>query len=124
MIAEAVICLAMNIYHEARSEPIVGRMAVVEVTLNRVASDEYPNDVCEVVWQNKQFSWTHDGKSDKMKDDYHRKRSLEIANAYIKGGFRSNLTKGATHYHADYVSPYWNKSFDKVTKIGTHIFYK
>ena len=53
----SVTCLATNIYFEARSEDRVGQYAVAEVTLNRVASPDYPDDVCEVVWQDKQFSW-------------------------------------------------------------------
>jgi hypothetical protein len=30
----------------------------------------------------------------------------------------------ATHYHANYVLPYWASSLDKITVIGAHIFYK
>jgi spore germination cell wall hydrolase CwlJ-like protein len=59
------IALACNIYWEARTETLQGMMAVVAVTLNRVASAKYPDTVREVVWQRKQFSWTHDGKVDR-----------------------------------------------------------
>lgn len=58
------IALACNIYYEARTEGLEGMMAVVAVTMNRVASKHYPNTVREVVWDNKQFSWTHDGQYD------------------------------------------------------------
>ena len=58
LLQSALICLAMNIYHEARSEPIAGRVAVAEVTLNRVESKYYPNDICGVVYQKGKKSCT------------------------------------------------------------------
>ena len=64
----AATCLALNVYFEARSEPMIAQFAVAQVTMNRVASEKYPDNVCDVVWQKKQFSWTHDGKSDKPKE--------------------------------------------------------
>ena len=68
MIETALLCLALNVYFEARSEPIAGKIAVAEVTLNRVASQDYPNTICEVVLQENQngcsFSWWCDKKSD------------------------------------------------------------
>ena len=51
-------CLAMNIYHEARSESMQGQIAVAQVTLNRVEHDKWPSTICEVVYEPKQFSWT------------------------------------------------------------------
>ena len=62
------IALACNIYFEARDESIEGMMAVVAVTMNRVESAKYPATVAEVVWQNRQFSWTKDGKVDRPKN--------------------------------------------------------
>ena len=130
MLSAAALCLAMNMYHEARSEGIRGMMAVAEVTMNRVESKKYPNNVCAVVKQgyrkgNKscQFSWYCDGKSDKMKNQHWREIAEEMAIDYLTG-LDTNFTQGATHYHASYVRPYWADSFDKTTQIGTHIFYK
>ncbi len=62
---DEVFCLAQNIYFEASVEHRVGKSAVAHVTLNRVDSPRYPDSVCEVVWQDRQFSWTQDGKSDR-----------------------------------------------------------
>jgi len=130
MLSAAVMCLAMNMYHEARSEGIQGMMAVAEVTMNRVESDKFPDNVCEVVEQGYhkgkhrcQFSWYCDGKSDKMRDERWRLTAEELAIDYLTG-FDSNFTQGATFYHASYVKPYWAKHFEKTTQIGTHIFYK
>jgi len=76
------IALACNVYWEARSETVEGMMAVVAVTLNRVGSKHYPNTVREVVWQRKQFSWTHDGKVDRPKNRPSWKQALQIARRF------------------------------------------
>ncbi len=76
------IALACNIYFETRSETVEGMMAVVAVTLNRVGSDKYPNTVREVVWQRKQFSWTHDGKVDRPKNRPSWLQALKMAERF------------------------------------------
>ena len=121
---EAILCLAMNIYHEARDQDLMGQMAVAEVTMNRVKDPRYPDDVCKVVWQNKQFSWTNDGKTDKMYDDKSRRQAMQLAAAYVNGYIQSTLTKGATHYHNLTIKPYWANERKKTLRIGDHIFYK
>ena len=60
-------CLVRNVYHESRNQSLLGQAAVAHVTLSRVKSPLYPDSVCGVVWQKGQFSWTEDGKSDRMK---------------------------------------------------------
>lgn len=127
-------CLALNIYHEARSESLAGQYAVADVVLNRVESRNYPNTICGVVYQAKmwegspvrdkcQFSWFCDGKSDKPTETDAWFRSITVAvNIVHKGQFRG-LTENATHYHTDYVSPTWNKSLDYIGRIGNHLFY-
>jgi len=124
MIAEAVLCLAMNIYHEARDQDLMGQMAIAEVTMNRVYATAWPDDVCKVVWQKKQFSWTHDGKSDRMYNEKARRTAITLATLYVSGNLESFVTGGATHYHAAYVNPYWTNHLEKTTEIGTHVFYK
>lgn len=129
-------CLAMNIYHEARNQPIEGQTAVAYVTLNRVMSNKYPDSICEVVWQrnwsnkyNKwvaQFSWTLDGKPDTAYNIEAWMHALDIAAlVYINYGKDGrDPTKGATHYHANYVNPSWSKHLVKTSIIEDHIFYK
>ena len=121
---EAVLCLAMNIYHEARDQDLMGQMAVAEVTLNRVDSTRWPDSICEVVWQDKQFSWTKDGKSDRMFEEDARHLATSLARMYVYGELESFVTHGATHYHATFVNPYWADQLEKTTEIGTHVFYK
>ena len=124
----AVACMAMAIFFEARSEPVHGQIAVGNVIMNRVESPKFPNTVCEVVWQRKQFSFTHDGKSDNIykhkniRDVYAAKSAINYAEAIIEGYGRLDLT--STHYHTTYVNPYWNKGMQVEDVIGSHIFYK
>ena len=63
---QEVYCGAQNVYFESQGEPGLGMVAVSQVVINRVEDTRWPNTICEVVWQNKQFSWTHDGKSDRI----------------------------------------------------------
>ena len=137
MISAAVMCLALNIYHEARSEPLAGQLAVGFSTMNRVADERYPDTVCKVVHQAKynawdmenpirhrcQYSWFCDGLSDKPKND---KAMLEatILAQKIYYGVSTDISEGATHYHATYVTPYWASDMEVVLTINQHIFYK
>lgn len=128
MIETALLCLALNVYFEARSEPIAGQLAVAEVTLNRVASPDYPNTICGVVLQKKgktcQFSWWCDGKSDKPTERYAFQQSKALAKMMIEDGeYISVVGKNVTHYHAQSVNPYWSNDLGYVQKLGNHIFY-
>lgn len=118
-------CLALNIYHEARSEPPVGRYAVAWVTLNRVEHEKFRNTVCKVVYQPGQFSWTEDGKSDKTYEKEAYKEAMKIAEDvyFAKELGKIDPTGGATFYHAVYVKPKWRHSMSSSLKIGKHIFY-
>jgi N-acetylmuramoyl-L-alanine amidase len=117
-------CLALNIYHEARGEPEEGQLAVAHVTLNRVRSPRFPNNICSVVWQSGQFSWTRDGRSNTPRDRrawQEAQRLASIAINWHRAG--DDFSYGATFYHADYVRPYWADIFQEVVTIGAHIFY-
>lgn len=119
-----LFCLALNVYFEARSEDVIGQYAVAEVTLNRVASDRFPDTICEVVWQRKQFSWTHDGKSDRPRDQKAWRRAIAVASYALEDDGHEVVGYDALYYHADYVRPYWASSYKVVGKVGRHIFYK
>lgn len=124
MLEAAILCLAQNIYFEARDQDLLGQMAVAEVTMNRVDSPRWPDDVCGVVWQDKQFSWTHDGKSDRMYNEKARHLAMQLADAYVNARIESFLTEGATHYHSYKVNPYWASKLEPTVTIGYHTFYK
>ena len=117
-------CLAKNIYHEARGEDLLGQLAVAQVTLNRVESKRYPNDVCHVVMQRKQFSWANRSANrwshPKGKAWSHAK---QLAEQFLNGGVRIQGLETALYYHAEWVDPNWKDPKALVAKIGTHIFY-
>jgi spore germination cell wall hydrolase CwlJ-like protein len=120
-----------NIYYEAKSESREGQIAVALVTLNRLASGNYANDVCGVVKQKTngmcQFSWvcqpffTTKHLTSNTNSLYNDIRNLAV---YVLMNYDNmdDVTKGATYYHADYVNPQWG--LPKTTQIGRHIFYK
>lgn len=115
-------CLALAIYFEARGEPLEGKIAVAEVIYNRVVDPRYPSDICSVVYERKQFSWTHDGKSDRPKDHKKYNEILELSKKIQKGNLF--VGDGVTHYHSTKVKPYWRNSLTRVKQIGNHIFYR
>ena len=129
MIGEVLMCLALNVYHEARSDTMIGQYAVAHVVMNRVQSDRFPDSVCDVVHQGYhkgkhkcQFSWYCDGKSDTPTEP--RAWALATLVAYdVLNGTVPDVTYGATHYHATYVRPYWAKHFKETVTHGSHIFY-
>lgn len=115
-------CLALNIYHEARSESSEGQIAVAQVTLNRVDHRVWPNTICEVVYDDKQFSWTFLVKDHKP----HEKKAWAVAKVIARDVMIGNVkdpTYGAVYYHANYVNPYWKKHVTLSKVIGAHLFY-
>ena len=124
-------CLARNIYHEAGYEPFEGKVAVAQVTINRVESGHFPSDICKVVYQKNvvyekvlcQFSWYCEGPSAKkpMNGPVYTE-SMEVAKKVLLEGFRLPSVKDALYFHGDYINPGWKR--EKVAKIGRHIFYK
>jgi spore germination cell wall hydrolase CwlJ-like protein len=115
-------CMADNLHWEAKVDGVVGMAAVASVVMNRVASPHYPNTVCKVVYQRKQFSWTlyKALRRQKLKHDW---QTLMVATLALKGQL-IDKTGGATHYHAMYVKPYWAETLPFTVQIGTHLFYK
>ena len=147
-------CMARNIYFESNNQSKAGQIAVARVVMNRVQDTRFPNTVCEVTqegptresWKTKkdptladqdrifypvkyrcQFSWYCDGKADEIisKENNHVWRvAQDIAFNVMVFNKYNGLVEGATHYHADYVDPDWNKTITLVTKIDDHIFYR
>ena len=127
--ANELECLTEAIYFEARGEPTDGQIAVAEVILNRVDTKNYPDTICDVVNQGTgrlhacQFSYTCDGLPEAVTEPWAWDRAARIASRLMAGAPRV-LTKQATHYHADYVDPYWAKVYPRVAKVGQHLFYR
>lgn len=132
ILASALLCLAANVYHEARNQDTVGQFAVAQVTMNRAHHD--PKRVCKVVAEPYQFSWLNGNTS------YHNgsitigpglvpheqaawKKALRVARTTLNSNVK-DLTGGATHYHTVSISLDWDKKMVRTARIGGHYFYR
>lgn len=118
--------LAMNMYYEAGHEPLIGKIAVGIVTMNRVRDDRFPKSIKGVVTEPNQFSW-YNGQVKPPTDMRIWRECYEAARLLLTNRAGNDIIKlleGATYFHAVYVSPPWKKTKTKVVQIGEHIFYK
>ena len=128
-------CLVEALYHEARSESLLGMLSVANVILTRKESSNFPNTICKVVHQGKywkdnpvrdkcHFSYWCDGRPERFTDMTGLIKSINVAEMSLKG-IQVRQTSHATHYHAYYVTPKWasNSAFKVLGQLGTHIFY-
>jgi len=126
--AAALECLTAAIYYEAGFESADGQRAVAQVLLNRMRHPAFPNNVCGVVYQGApepgcQFSFACDGSTAKAPAAAAWRRSRAVAQAALRGNVMAEVGE-ATHYHTDWVAPYWAPRLAKVKQIGAHIFYR
>lgn len=147
-------CMATNIYHESKNQSKLGMIAVARVVMNRVRDRRYPDTVCDVIyegpvtesWKTRQdpnlpdeeriyyprrdrcqFSWYCDGKPDDViskKNNIAWRLAQDVAIEVLAFDKYNGIVEGATHYHADYVDPAWNKTITLITKVDDHIFYR
>ena len=119
-----LMCMALNIYFEARNQDWDGQLAVAHVVQNRVLDSRFPNTHCSVIKDGGerrhqcQFSWYCDGKSDAPRDVRAWRNAMQVARSFWK---YEDPTNGALFYHADYVQPSWAGTNYNV--IGAHKFY-
>ena len=134
----AFMCMALNMYHEAKNQSMLGQIAVGQVVMNRVEDTRFPDNVCDVITEavtykgtdkpvlhKCQFSWYCDGQKDEP--EYHSEEwwnAQEYASIVLSGTIVLDVTEGATHYHATYVRPAWAKTKTRTTRIDRHIFYR
>jgi len=146
-------CLAINLYHEARSESMAGIVSVAMVVINRTKSAKFPNNICDVVqqgplresWKTSRypdipdtmrifypirgkchFSWWCDGKSDTPLEEESYRRMLDISDKLLEDNYIIDITEGADHYFATWidVEPEWAKHMTYIGTIDNHKFYK
>lgn len=118
-------CLAKNIFFEAGIEPIEGKIAVAQVTMNRLETKRWGDNVCSVVYARKQFSWTLEKKKVNEKPSGPLWKESMIALEKFIQGYRIIGLENSRHYHTDYIKkPYWAKKKRTVETIGQHIFYE
>jgi hypothetical protein len=125
----ALECLTSAIYYEAGQESTDGQRAVAQVVLNRVRHPAFPPNVCGVVYEGStratgcQFTFTCDGSLNRQPMQGAWQRARSVAEAAL-AGYVYKPVGTATHYHADYVVPYWASTLTKNAVIGAHIFYR
>ncbi|HTH29102.1 MAG TPA: cell wall hydrolase [Sphingobium sp.] len=124
----AIDCLAAAQYYEAGDDP-GGQRAVAQVVLNRLRHPAFPKSICAVVFQGSerasgcQFTFTCDGSLARMPSAAAWTRARALAARMLSGGIDARVGH-ATHYHTDWVVPYWSQSLDKVTAVDTHLFFR
>lgn len=120
-------CLALAVYFEARSDPLPGRMFVAQTVINRVESKRFPDTVCDVVLQKKQFSFfnkVYNGEPLIMSDSVVDQRAW---NRSIKEAYRFYMNKpdihDSCHYTTHNVSNKWTKKMEKLIEVDSHTWY-
>lgn len=129
----ALFCLALNDYYEARGEPLVSRLAVAKVVMNRTRDRRFPRDVCSVVKESRvtaddtracQFSWQCEGGNRVPEEENAWRHSLLLAAAVLYGGDSvEDPTGGALWFHSASIQPAWAEKWQKVGVMGRHAFY-
>ena len=127
-LSRATDCLAAAAYYEA-GDDAVGQKAVVQVVLNRLRHPAFPKTVCGVVFQGAerstgcQFTFTCDGALARQPSEAAWTRARQVATMALKGAVYRPVGY-ATHYHTDWVVPYWSASLDKIAEVHTHLFFR
>ena len=120
--------MAMNIYYEAGGEPLIGKIAVGAVTLNRLKDSRFPKNIRDVVTEPQQFSWYNSKIASTPPSNNKRwKESYEVAKMLLTKTVSSDIIKlleGATHFHATNIKPEWAARKTKVATIEGHVFYR
>lgn len=120
-----LLCLVTAMFFEARDQSITGMEMVAEVIMNRVEHPSFPDTVCDVVYERKQFSFANEGHASmydyqEPEDRMARYTALGVALRYLQG---DRLGSTSTHYHKTTVSPEWKSEFVLDGKVEDHIFY-
>ena len=120
---EASLYVALCVYFEARGEPLLGKIAVAQVILNR--AEKRKISVKEVIFQPYQFSWVVQGKRIPPINDWSAfLRCCYAVKKALDERLEGKTLDHADHYHADYVAPSWAKEMKVIKQIGRHIFYR
>jgi len=116
-------CLARNIYYEAGVEDMAGKIAVGNITINRVKTKYWGTRICDVVYSKDQFSWTKEKKRAWVELKGRAWADSKAAAEAVLNGLKVKQLDSALYYHADYVKPAWRDNSKRVLKVGRHIFY-
>jgi len=121
-------CLAAAMLYEA-GDDAKGQQAVGQVVINRVRHPAFPKSICAVVFQGSeratgcQFTFTCDGALNRRYSDAAWSRAQVLAEMMLSG-ITDPRVGLATHYHTDWVRPYWSDSLQKIAIVDTHLFFR
>jgi len=118
----AAACLSLALYHEARGEPLLGQLIVAKVIVNRMESRRWPSSMCNVITQDRQFSFYRKNNTPKPRDEIAWGKAQDLATQIIDDPKILPYTV-ADHYHTVDVHPVWRRKLHRVVRIGRHIFY-
>ena len=122
LLIAAAACLSLALYHESRGEPLNGQLMVGRVIFNRMESPRWPSSMCNVITQDRQFSFYRKNKTPKPRDEVAWAKAQKLAVEIIND---PNILPYSTadHYHTTEVRPVWRRKLHRVVRIGRHIFY-
>lgn len=115
----SLICVALAVYFEARSEPIVAQELVAHAVIMRTLDERYPAHACEVVFEERQFAWARDSVSPPVRNA----TAWSTAKSVAERALNDDTTYLITHFHDTSETPFWAASFDQVTQVGSIVFY-
>lgn len=121
-------CLAAAQLYEAGYDA-GDQTAVAQVVLNRVRHPAFPHSICAVVFEGSdratgcQFTFTCDGALSRTYPEAAWKKARVVA-ANMLNGMVDPRVGWATHYHTNWVYPYWSPSLDKVAAVKSHLFFR
>lgn len=119
-------CLALNIFHEAAVEPFVGKIAVAQITHNRLETGRWGSTWCDVIYARAQFSWTLERRKREMNPTGKLwQESVKAAYEYVSNGLRVHGLEKSKYYHATWMPkfPTWSTKMEAVLEVGQHVFY-
>lgn len=119
---EEVRCLASAMYHEARSQPVEGQIAIAEVVIARSKDDRWKGNLCHTITMRRQFSFVRGGRAPRIPDADAASQMERLARDVLAGRV-SSRAKGSLYFHASYVAPAWRHSLTQRARIQSHIFY-
>ena len=122
LLIAAAACLSLALYHEARGEPLLGQLMVAKVIVNRMESRRWPSSMCNVITQDRQFSFYRKNNTPKPRDEVAWAKAQELATQIIDDPKILPYTV-ADHYHTVDVHPVWRRKLHRVVRIGHHVFY-
>jgi len=122
LLIAAAACLSLALYHEARGEPLLGQLMVARVIVNRMESRRWPSSICNVITQDRQFSFYRKGNAPKPRDEVAWGKAQKLAVEIINDPDILPFST-ANHYHTPNVFPVWRKGLHMIARIGNHIFW-